>query len=270
MSMVRVATKTASRSNEATIEKTIEKKIEKKIERKIKRKIERKLARTKGLRKQRVNGDLNLPLRPLQSSGKQNFLTGCVLGEILQRRFSCWQNASSAGSAHEKGLVLMISLFLLFSLSLVAVSGASVSRLGVYASQSFVDDYVASNAAYAAMDHALDNIADFRANQFSGSGGGGKYLVPSFARRWQDFSAWQSVNCLSVDLLPAMAAASPCVLVEALDGTEISTPVVYRVSAQGIGSVPQTHVVIQAWVYQYFQTGTETVLITELRGLKEL
>ena len=44
----------------------------------------------------------------------------------------------------QKGLVLMVSLFLLFLLSLIAVSSVSVSRLGVYSSQSFVDAYVAS------------------------------------------------------------------------------------------------------------------------------
>ena len=176
----------------------------------------------------------------------------------------------------QNGLVLMVSLFLLFLLSLIAVSSVSVSRLGVYASQSFVDDYVASNAAFAALDNALDDIHRFHPTQFRGSGSQGMYLVSAFDRNWQSISAWSSANCLPFELAPEAAAESPCVLVELLNSSELSENLVYRVSALGIGSVAQTHVVIQAWVYQYRSSGEageaggDTEWITELRGLKVL
>ena len=182
----------------------------------------------------------------------------------------------SSGLACQKGLVLMVSLFLLFLLSLVAVSSVSVSRLGVYASQSFVDDYVAGNAAFAALDHALDDIHGFHPALFSSSGSQGMYLVSAFDRNWKSISAWSSANCLPFELTPEAAAESPCVLVEILNSSEPLENLVYRVSALGIGSVAQTHVVIQAWVYQYRPSGEAgeaggvTEWITELRGLKVL
>ena len=179
----------------------------------------------------------------------------------------------------QKGLVLMVSLFLLFLLSLIAVSSVSVSRLSVYSSQSFVDDYVASNAAFAALDKVLDHIHRFHPAQFSGSGSQGLYLVSAFDRNWQNISVWSSANCLPIELVPEAAAGAPCVLVEILNSSDISENLVFRVSALGIGSVAQTHVVVQAWVYQYRpsgeaggadEVGEVTEWITELRGLKEL
>ncbi len=173
----------------------------------------------------------------------------------------------------QKGLVLMVSLFLLFLLSLIAVSSVSVSRLGAYSSQSFVDAYVASNAAFAALDNALDDIHRFHPTQFSGSGSQGMYLVSAFDRNWQNISVWSSANCLPIELVPEAAAESPCVLVEILNSSDISENLVFRVSALGIGSVAQTHVVVQAWVYQYRpagEAGEVTEWITELRGLKVL
>lgn len=170
----------------------------------------------------------------------------------------------------QRGLVLMVSLFLLFLLSLVAVSGVTVSRLGVYASQSFVDDFIARSAAFAALDNALADISRFRPNHFSGQGTGGKYLVHSFDRNLQALSAWQSVNCLPINLTPEAAVESPCVMVETLDSSDFSAEAVYRVSAIGIGSAPQTHVVLQGWVYQYRQSNDEATLVTELRGFKVL
>ena len=62
-------------------------------------------------------------------------------------------------------------------------------------------------------------------------------------------------------------------LVEILNSSDISENLVFRVSALGIGSVAQTHVVVQAWVYQYRlagEAGEVTEWITELRGLKVL
>ena len=130
--------------------------------------------------------------------------------------------------------------------------------------------------SFCCLGYALDDIHRFHPTQFSGSGSQGMYLVSAFDRNWQNISVWSSANCLPIELVPEAAAESPCVLVEILNSSDISENLVFRVSALGIGSVAQTHVVVQAWVYQYRPAGEAgeadevTEWITELRGLKVL
>ena len=179
------------------------------------------------------------------------------------------------------GLVLMVCLFLLFLLSLMGMSAASVSRLNVYASQNFVGDYLAMGAAYSAMDNALHNIWEVQQGQFSNAGAGGKYLVSSFDHNWRALSAWQAANCLPV--VTELSGTSACVLIETVV-TPDSTDVVYRITASA--STLHAYAVIQAWVHQYYLSSERedvqnearaearasegAIRVTELRGLRAL
>ncbi|MBK88236.1 MAG: hypothetical protein CMQ44_05215 [Gammaproteobacteria bacterium] len=149
----------------------------------------------------------------------------------------------------ERGMALLLSLFVVVSLSTLALSAARQAQLTSVRVGHDLDVRLARIAARRAVMTQLAELQGLSVASFTPQGNEGLYRVEVYAAppAWARAAAWHTGRCRSATRMLTQSAAPACTIVELLRVRSDPDYRAFRITARGVGARPQTTALIQAY-----------------------
>ena len=149
----------------------------------------------------------------------------------------------------ERGMVLLLSLFVVVILSTLAFSAAQQTQLTSMRVRHDMDVGLARLAAQRAVIAQMLDLERLPDTSFTPQGDAGLYRVEAFTAPsiWARASTWQTGRCRPAARVLERSAGPACTIVELLRFRSEPDYRAFRVTARGVGARIETTAFVQAY-----------------------